>query len=160
MVWGLDTEPGEHTFVLPAESASPASFLLQKAADCSRSVSSAQPKPPESTAPTPIQAEPLAYGSYTDTKHSVNYVQAIPRCLQLSFLGANLSLLWASKGSTCSTPPRSPRPAFCKHPLFVLSCSFWESESLSTAGKRNILKSDSYDVPATATLFTAICSAL
>lgn len=39
MVWGLDTEAGEYTFVLPAESASPASLLLWKAADSAASLS-------------------------------------------------------------------------------------------------------------------------
>lgn len=82
-------------------------------------------------------------------KCSIDYVQTIPLCLRLSFPGADPSLLCARRGSTCPTPPKPPRLAFCKHPLLVLSCSFWESESLSIAGKGSILESDSCNIPAT-----------
>lgn len=106
LAWGLDTEPGEGPFVLPAESAFPTSLLLWKAADSAVCLFVLLgPSPPESlpAAPTLIQAEPLAFGSCTDTKCSVNYVQAIPLecriCTSLQiFLVAELSLIWAGGG--------------------------------------------------------------
>lgn len=104
----------------------------------------------------------LAFGSYTDKKCSVHYVQTIPLCPQLSFPGADLSLLWGRRGSTGPTPPKPPRLEFCKHPLIVLNRSFWEPQSLSVAGKGNIPKSDYHDSPATVLHSSQlhICSAL
>lgn len=83
LVWRLDTEPDECAF---AESASPATPVLQKAVTA-LSAPPAQPKSPESlpTASALIQAQPLAFGSYADTRCSEDDddVQTIPQCLQL-----------------------------------------------------------------------------
>lgn len=84
LVWGLDTETDEHAFVLLLSQPPQQHHCSRKQRQHSLSASPAQPKPPQSvrTAPAPIQAQPLAFGSYTDTKCSDD-VQTIPQCLQL-----------------------------------------------------------------------------
>lgn len=163
LVWGLDTETDECAFVLPAESASPATPLLQKAVTAhSLSAPPAQPKPPESvpTASAPVQAQPLAFGSYTDTKCSDDDVQTIPQCLQLfapvqtCFCAGRGGLLLPNTSQTTTSGILQTFSACDKLQLLGI-----QKPQTAALQARGITPTSHFcDVPVTVLLFTALPS--
>lgn len=107
----------------------------------SLSASLARPKPPESvpTAPAPTQAQPLAFGSYTDTKCCDDDVQTIPQCLQLfvpvqtCFCSGRGGLLLPKISQTTTTGILQTFTACDELQLLGIQ----KSQHCSTAGKGN-----------------------
>lgn len=124
-VWGLDTEPGEDTFVLPAESASPASLLLRKAADSAVCLS-----PLLSPSPLSLALQHLPQFGLSHLHLAATQLQNVLPILCKPLLCAAALLPWgrpvsALRQEGLHLPPQPSRLAFCRHPLLVLSCSFW-----------------------------------
>lgn len=123
-VWGLDTEPGEDTSVLPAESASPASLLLRKAADSAVCLS-----PLLGPSPLSLALQHLPQFGLSHLHLAATQIQNVLSILCKPLLCA-CSSPSLGQSCLCSAPrgappaPHSSRLAFCRHPLLVLSCSF------------------------------------